>query len=55
VTSQSDEKELLLQLLQDSEQAFEAIYKLYSARLYGNLLKLVKSEADAKEILQMFL
>ena len=47
-----DEKELLLQLSNDSEQAFEKIYKLYSARLYGNLIKLVKSESEAQEILQ---
>jgi RNA polymerase sigma-70 factor (family 1) len=52
VTSQYDEKELLLQLLQGSEQAFERVYKIYSARLYCNLLKLVKSESEAQEILQ---
>jgi RNA polymerase sigma-70 factor (ECF subfamily) len=52
VTSPYDEKELLLLLLNGSEQAFEKIYKLYSTRLYGNLLKLVKSEAEAQEILQ---
>ena len=52
MTSSSDEKELLLLLLKGNEQAFEKIYKLYSARLYGNLLKLVKSEAEAQEILQ---
>ena len=52
MTSSSDEKELLLLLLNGSEQAFEKIYKLYSNRLYGNLLKLVKSEAEAQEILQ---
>lgn len=47
-----DEKGLLLQLKQGSEHAFEKIYTLYSARLYGNLLKLVKLEEEAKEILQ---
>ena len=52
MTSSSDEKELLLLLLNGSEQTFEKIYKLYSNRLYGNLLKLVKSEAEAQEILQ---
>ena len=52
VTSSYDEKELLLLLLNGNQQAFEKIYKLYSARLYGNLLKLVKSEAEAQEILQ---
>lgn len=52
VTSSSDEKELLSLLLNGNEQAFEKIYQLYSNRLYGNLLKLVKSEAEAQEILQ---
>lgn len=47
-----DEKDLLVQLKQDSEAAFEELYKLYSTRLFGNLLKLVKSENDAQEILQ---
>lgn len=35
-----------------SEHAFLAIYKLYSGRLYGKLLKLLKSESQAKELLQ---
>ena len=39
-------------MLNGSEQAFEKIYQLYSTRLYGNLLKLVKSETEAQEILQ---
>jgi RNA polymerase sigma-70 factor (family 1) len=52
VTSFSDEKELLLLLQNGNEQAFEKIYKFYSTRLYGNLLKLVKSETEAQEILQ---
>ena len=52
MTSSPDEKELLLLLLNGNEQAFEKIYRLYSSRLYGNLLKLVKSEAEAQEILQ---
>ena len=38
--------------LNGSENAFEKIYQLYSPRLYGKLLKLVKSESHAKEILQ---
>ncbi len=52
MTKPNDERELLSLLLTGSEQAFEKVYKLYSSRLYGNLLKLVKSEAEAKEILQ---
>jgi RNA polymerase sigma-70 factor (family 1) len=47
-----DERELLSQLRLGSEQAFEKIYKQYSARLYGNLLRLVKSDIEAQEILQ---
>jgi RNA polymerase sigma-70 factor (family 1) len=47
-----NEKELLLLLRGGSEQAFEKIYLLYSKRLFGNLLKLVKSEPIAQEILQ---
>lgn len=50
--SQYDEKKLLFELRNGSKQAFEKIYKLYSTRLYGNLLKLVKSEVEAQEILQ---
>ncbi|MEI9810850.1 MAG: RNA polymerase sigma-70 factor [Bacteroidota bacterium] len=50
--SQHDERELLLQLLSGSEQAFEKVYNIYSPRLYGNLLKMVKSGPEAQEILQ---
>ena len=35
-----------------NERAFEKLYLLYSARLFGRLLRLVKSEVDSKEILQ---
>lgn len=52
MASSSDEKGLLLELRNGKELAFEKIYKLYSARLYGNLLNLVKSETEAQEILQ---
>lgn len=48
----SQESELVLQLSQGSELAFEKIYHFYSARLYGNLIKLVKSESFASELLQ---
>jgi RNA polymerase sigma-70 factor (ECF subfamily) len=47
-----DEKELLDRLRQGEQQAFTQLYHLYSERLYGNLLKLVKSPAVAEEILQ---
>ena len=47
-----DEKNILLELIEGSEYAFEEIYRTYSPRLFGRLLKLVKSEAQAEEILQ---
>ena len=50
--SQYNEIELIQQLISGCEQAFEKIYIQYSKRLYGNLLKLVKSDKDAQEILQ---
>ncbi len=50
--SQNDEKEILSQLREGSEQAFEKIYRAYSTRLYGNLLKLVKLTPEAQEMLQ---
>lgn len=43
---------LLEQLINNDQQAFKQIYFLYSGRLYGNILKLVKSEPVAQEILQ---
>jgi len=43
----------LLALLKAGDvQAFGQLYQLYNYRLYGNLLKLVKSEQEAEEILQ---
>jgi len=47
-----DEETLLLELVEGSEYAFEEIYRLYSPRLFGRLLKLVKIEAQAEKILQ---
>ena len=47
-----DEKNILLELIEGSEYAFEQIYRLYSPRLFNRLLKLVKIEAQAEEILQ---
>jgi len=47
-----EEKNILLELLEGSEHAFEQIYRLYSPRLFARLLKLVKSQAQAEEILQ---
>ena len=47
-----DEKNILLELIEGSEYAFEQIYRLHSSRLFGRLLKLVKSDVQAEEILQ---
>lgn len=47
-----EEKEILLQLSNDSEKAFEKIYNFYSTRLYGKLVKMLKSPVIAGEILQ---
>lgn len=46
------EKELLVKLKAGDKSAFEQIYRLYSNRLFGNLLKLLQSETEAQEILQ---
>ena len=46
------ERDLVLALQRGDEGAFETIYGLYSQRLFGRLLKLVKTEAQAQEILQ---
>ena len=45
------EKELLLALRSGNQKAFEKIYQYYSPRLFGKLMKLVKSEMNAREIL----
>jgi len=51
--NQNDNEAVLLLQLQESDvKAFECIYNMYSARLYGNLIKLVKSPVIAEELLQ---
>ncbi|TWF42906.1 RNA polymerase sigma-70 factor (ECF subfamily) [Chitinophaga polysaccharea] len=52
ITTGHNENELLEQMAAGSEVAFKEIYFLYSGRLYGNILKLVKSRTVAQEILQ---
>jgi RNA polymerase sigma-70 factor (ECF subfamily) len=48
-----DEEHTLVMLLsKGDERAFEKIYHLYSERLLGNLIKIVKSETLACELLQ---
>lgn len=46
------EKEILSRLISGDVHAFEQVYHLYSPRLFGKLIKLVKSDSDAREILQ---
>lgn len=48
----SYEKDLVMLLNQGNETAFEELYHLYSNRLLGFLIRLVKSEILATEILQ---
>ena len=48
----NQEQELLVQLSRGNQAAFEKIYYLYSSELLSKLIKLVKSETVAQEILQ---
>jgi RNA polymerase sigma-70 factor (family 1) len=50
-TSQQ-EKDIVLRMMQGDELAFEKIYRLYSPKLYGNLLRLLKSVPQTEQILQ---
>jgi RNA polymerase sigma-70 factor (family 1) len=43
---------LILQLRQGSEQAFALLYDRYCKQLYRNMVRLVKDEAVAEELLQ---
>lgn len=43
---------LLAALQQGSEYAFEALYARYRSRIYYNMIKIVRSEAVAEELLQ---
>lgn len=45
-------KELLLLIREDNEVAFYQLYERYSRRLYGFVLRYIKQEADAEEIVQ---
>ena len=46
------ENELVSQLIAGNVHAFEKLYQLYSPRIFGRLINLVKSDAEAREILQ---
>ncbi|MVZ65337.1 RNA polymerase sigma-70 factor [Sphingobacterium sp. DK4209] len=48
----SSENELLTELCSGNQNSFEIIYYQYSARLYANILKMVKVEDLAQELLQ---
>ena len=46
------EKELLSQIREGDVKAFERIYKSYSPRLYGHIIRIVKSVPVTEELLQ---
>jgi len=50
--SDIDEKQLLVLLRQGDKQAFGELYYQYSPRIYTNLVKLLKSDHLAEELLQ---
>ncbi|HSV11816.1 MAG TPA: RNA polymerase sigma-70 factor [Hanamia sp.] len=47
-----NENDLVTRLNDSDEDAFEQLYQLYSGRLFGYLIKLIKSELFAQELLQ---
>jgi len=47
-----DESQLIVGLQQGNVKAFEQLYRCYSRRLYGNILKMIQHETEAEEILQ---
>lgn len=50
--STENENEIVIRLKSGDQDAFDQIYQLYSYRLLGFLIKLVKSELYAAELLQ---
>jgi RNA polymerase sigma-70 factor (ECF subfamily) len=52
IAADSNEKELLLLLKQGSQYAFEQLYLAYSKRIFGNIIRLVRSTDTAQELLQ---
>ena len=48
----NQEQNLLSQLKKGEQRAFEQIYQLYSERIYGRLIRLLKDEDMADSILQ---
>lgn len=47
-----DEKDLLQQLRDGNQTAFEAIYRKYSLTIYANILRMIKDETEAADLLQ---
>ena len=47
-----NENDLLTRLNDSDQDAFEQLYQLYSGRLFGYLIKLIKSDVCARELLQ---
>ncbi len=47
-----EDKKLVVRLLLGDEKAFDLLYYKYHAPIYSNILKLVKSDEPAKDILQ---
>ncbi len=52
MSSTSSSRELLKLLKRGDMVAFDAVYNQYSVRLYGFVLRYIKIEADAEEIVQ---
>ncbi len=48
----SIEKQYILELNRGSYRAFDALYSIYSRRLYAFALKMTKSHSEAKDIVQ---
>jgi len=52
ISHPSNESDLLLKLQAGDTRAFEQLYHQYSPRLYLNILKMVKDELTAEELIQ---
>ncbi|MBD1364652.1 sigma-70 family RNA polymerase sigma factor, partial [Mucilaginibacter sp. ZT4R22] len=52
MASENEHQLLINQLRQDNQLAFTQLYDLYSHRLYRNILRMVKDDHIAQELLQ---
>lgn len=50
--SQASDSELVHAITQGDEQAFAALYHRYKSTLFGSLLRILNSNADAEDVLQ---